>query len=174
MAAFADTGNAKSKRAGNIVLVTGEMGADGSIVVVEALNTTGYLQGRRIEANKVVTSYDRRALADDIMQAAIDGRLLYLDKRRSQTILAGVSAANPQRAIQEVDFKKNIQDFWANVKREKAGGNAYTGASRKRANAIAERGRNRYNRQRNIFAEGGTGKWTSERRNARQLPAKSS
>lgn len=125
-AAFADTGNTKSKRAGNIVLVTGEMGADGSIVVVEALNTTGYLQGRRIEANKVVTSYDRRALADDIMQAAIDGRLLYLDKKRSQTILAGVSAANPQRAIQEVDFKKNIQDFWANVKWEKTGANAYS------------------------------------------------
>lgn len=26
-----------------------------------------------------------------------------------------MSAANPQRAIQEVDFKKNIQDFWATV-----------------------------------------------------------
>ena len=126
VAAFADTGDEKRKRAGNIVLVTGEMGADGSIVVVEALNTTGYLQGRRIEANKVVTSYDRRTLANDIMQAAIDGRLLYLDKKRSQTILAGVSAANPQRAIQEVDFKKNIQDFWANVKWAQSGKSVYT------------------------------------------------
>lgn len=73
-----------------------------------------------------MTSCDRRALADDIMQAAIDGRLLHLGKKRSQTILAGVSAANPQRAIQEVDFKKNIQDFWATVKSPTPEGGTFT------------------------------------------------
>lgn len=123
--AFADTGDEKGKRTGNIVLVTDQTGAEGNIVVIEAVNTKTYLQGKRIEANKVITTYDRRTLANDIMQAAIDGRLMYLDKKRSQPILAGISAANSQRAIQAVDFNKNIQDFWSNVKWEKSGKTDY-------------------------------------------------
>lgn len=125
VAAFADTGDEKGKRTGNIVLVTDQTGAEGNIVVIEAVNTKTYLQGKRIEANKVITTYDRRTLANDIMQAAIDGRLMYLDKKRSQPILAGISAANSQRAIQAVDFNKNIQDFWSNVKWEKSGKTDY-------------------------------------------------
>lgn len=125
VAAFADTGDEKGKRTGNIVLVTDQTGAEGNIVVIEAVNTKTYLQGKRIEANKVITTYDRRTLANDIMQAAIDGRMMYLDKKRSQPILAGISAANSQRAIQAVDFNKNIQDFWSNVKWEKSGKTDY-------------------------------------------------
>ena len=37
-----------------------------------------------------------------------------------------MSAANPQRAIQEVDFKKNIQDFWATVKSPTPEGGTFT------------------------------------------------
>ena len=125
VAAFADTGDEKGKRTGNIVLVTDQTGADGNIVVIEAVNAEAYLQGKYIEANKVVTSYDRRALANDIMQAAIDGRLMHLDKKRSQRILAGSPAANSQGTIQAVDFNKSIQDFWANVKWEKSGKTDY-------------------------------------------------
>ena len=51
---------------------------------------------------------------------AIDGRLLYLDEKRSRPILAGMSAAYPQRAIQAVDFEKNIRHFWDNVKWEQS------------------------------------------------------
>lgn len=50
---------------------------------------------------------------------------MHLDKKRSQPILAGGSAAFPQGAIQAVDFDKNIQDFWANVKWEKSGKTDY-------------------------------------------------
>jgi len=45
-----------------------------------------------------------------------DGRLLNLDKKRSQTIFAGVPAANSPGAIRNVDFKQNIQNFWEEVK----------------------------------------------------------
>ncbi len=48
-----------------------------------------------------------------------------LRQKRSQPILAGISAANSQRAIQAVDFNKNIQDFWSNVKWEKSGKTDY-------------------------------------------------
>ena len=125
VAAFADTGDEKGKRTGNIVLVTDQTGADGNIVVIEAVNAAAHLRGKYIEANKVITTYDRRTLANDIMQAAIDGRLMHLDKKRSHPILAGGPAANSQGTIQAVDFNKNIQDFWSNVKWEKSGKTDY-------------------------------------------------
>lgn len=125
VAAFADTGNEKSKRSGNIVLVTDEVGADGNIVVVESLGTNAFLRGKRIEANKVITSYDRSALANDIVQAAADGRLLHLDKKRSQMFFAGSPAANSQGAMRNIDFTNNIRNFWANVKWEKSGNRTY-------------------------------------------------
>ena len=46
-------------------------------------------------------------------------------QKRSQTLLAGMSAANPQRAIREVDFEKNIQDFRPNVKWAQSGDVGY-------------------------------------------------
>lgn len=116
VAAFATTGDKNGSRANRIVLVTDEKGTDGYIVVVEELKTAGRINGEKIQANKVITTYDRRAIANDIVQAAIEGRLLHLDKKEANRYLLGVPAANPRGAIQGVDFKKNIQDFWANVK----------------------------------------------------------
>jgi len=116
VAAFAATADENGKRIGRIVLVTDETGRDGNLVVVEDLSARGRLDGRRINANKVITSYDRAAVAGDILQAALDGRLLNLDKKRSQTIFAGVPASNSPGAIRNVDFKQNIQNFWEEVK----------------------------------------------------------
>ena len=51
-----------------------------------------------------------------------------------------MSAAYPQRAIQEVDFKKNIQDVWVKVKWEQSGKTAYFtegGGEEKTAFALA-------------------------------------
>ncbi len=124
--AFADTGDENGKRSNHIVLVTDEVGADGNIVVVEALNTRSFFNGRKIDANKVITSYDRAALSKDIEQAGIDGRLLYFDKKRSQAILAGGSAANWRSVIREADFANNIRNFWENVKWENSGDRIYT------------------------------------------------
>lgn len=126
IAAFADTAGANGKRASNIVLVTGEAGKGGPIVVIETLNTKGTLNGKRIDANKVITSYDRAALISDLEAAASDGRLLYLDKKRSQAALAGVPAANSLAAIQGGDFTTNIRNFIAGVKWEKSGASSYT------------------------------------------------
>ena len=126
VAAFAATGDENGKRTNRIVLVTNEKGADGEIVVVEELNTTGRLSGKKIQANKVITTYDRNSIANDIVQAAIDGRLLHLDKNEANRYLLGVPAANPRGAMQGVDFKKNIQDFWANVKWAQEGNVRYS------------------------------------------------
>lgn len=128
VAAFADTSGESGKRASNIVLVTGETGKGGPIVVIETLNTKGTLNGKRIDANKVITSYDRAALISDLEAAASDGRLLYLDKKRSQAALAGVPAANSLAAIQGGDFTTNIRNFIAGVKWEKSGAASYTSA----------------------------------------------
>jgi hypothetical protein len=126
VAAFADTAGENGKRASNIVLVTGEAGKGGPIVVIETLNTKGTLNGKRIDANKIITSYDRAALISDLEEAASDGRLLHLDKKRSQAALAGVPAANSLAAIQGGDFTTNIRNFIAGVKWEKSGASSYT------------------------------------------------
>lgn len=121
VAAFAATGDEKSKRTDRIVLVTDEASKEGQLVVVETFDTEGRRNGKRIDANKVITSYGRTALQSDILQAAAEGRLLFLDKKRSQDILAGVPASNSPGAIREADFKNNIRNFWANVNWKKSG-----------------------------------------------------
>lgn len=121
VAAFADTGDEKGKRTGRIVLVTDEVGPKGNIAVVEAVNVRARLNNNKIEANKVITAFDRARIASDIIKAAADGRLLHLDKKRSQQMLAGRPGANSLAAIRDADFKSNIQDFWAEVKREQDG-----------------------------------------------------
>lgn len=64
--------------------------------------------------------------AEAIEAAERKGRLLYLDEKRSQPILAGIPAADLQTAIQEVDFKKNIQNFWMDVKWIRSGNTQYS------------------------------------------------
>lgn len=119
VAAFADTADEKGKRANRIVLVTDEVRAGKNIAVIEELETKGYRGGQRIDANKVITSYDRGTLVDDIVKAAADGRLLHLDKKRSQALNAGTRAANWREAIRSVDFDNNIRRFLQDVKWEK-------------------------------------------------------
>ena len=121
VAAFAATGDEKSKRTDRIVLVTDEASKEGSLVVVETFDTKGRRDGKKINTNKVITSYGRTALQSDILKAAAEGRLLFLDKKRSQDILAGGPASNSPAAIREADFKNNIRNFWANVNWKKSG-----------------------------------------------------
>ena len=119
VAAFAYTADEKGKRANRIVLVTDEVRAGKNIAVIEELETKGYRGGQRIDANKVITSYDRGTLVDDIVKAAADGRLLHLDKKRSQALNAGTRAANWREAIRSVDFDNNIRRFLQDVKWKK-------------------------------------------------------
>ena len=140
IAAFADTQGENGKRADNIVLVTDQMKDSDNgrqyIVVVQSLNARGMMGGTRIDANKVITTYDRSAVAADIERAAADGRLLHLDKKRSQAILAGVPAANSRTAIREADFNKNIQDFWSGVKWAQNGKTEYTQETENKKTAL--------------------------------------
>ena len=121
VAVFAARPDGKEKRANSLVLVTNETMRGKNIVVVEAIETKGRLNQKKIEANKVVTAYDRGAVMADLMEAYADNRLLYLDKKRSQEILAGGNASNSRTAIQRIntDFTNNIANFLANVKWEK-------------------------------------------------------
>ncbi len=135
--AFADTPGKNGKRANNIVLVTDEVGADGNIVVVEALGVESHLNGKRIDANKIITSYDRAALSKDIADAVADGRLLFADKKRSQDLFAGTPGANSPEAMRKADFKNNIRNFMANVNWENSGRTSYTSGSTEGNRAFA-------------------------------------
>lgn len=137
VAAFAAVPSEKGKRANSIVLVTNEIGPDGNIVVVEALGAESHVNGKRIDANKVITSYDRATLAQDIAEAAADGRILFVDKKRSQNLLAGTPGSNSLEAIQEADFKTNIRNFMANVNWENSGRTSYTSGSTEGNRAFA-------------------------------------
>lgn len=135
--AFADTPGKNGKRANNIVLVTDEVGTDGNIVVVEALGVESHLNGKRIDANKIITSYDRAALSKDIADAVADGRLLFADKKRSQDLFAGTPGANSPEAMRKADFKNNIRNFMANVNWENSGKTSYTSGSTEGNRAFA-------------------------------------
>ena len=129
IAAFADTPGEKGKRANRIVLVTDKIISGQNVAVIEELETKGHRSGQRIDANKVITSYNRATLVHDIMQAAADGRLLALDEKRSRSQLAGARTANWYVAIQGTDFEANIRNFLRNVKWENSGEKTYTSES---------------------------------------------
>ncbi len=57
--------------------------------------------GVRIAVCDRIPSYDRRALTNDIMQAAADGRLMHLDKKEANQFLLGVL-----RPIRRVPYKR--------------------------------------------------------------------
>lgn len=131
IAAFASKPNEKGKRTNSVVLVTKELLRGKNIVVVEAIDTKGFQNGKRLNVNKIVTAYDRAAVLRDIVDASNDGRLLHLDKKRSQQILAGSNASNSRSAIQRIntDLSDSIANFRENVKWEKQGKQSFSAES---------------------------------------------
>ena len=113
------------------MLVTKELLRGKNIVVVEAIDTKGFQNGKRLNVNKIVTAYDRAAVLRDIVDASNDGRLLHLDKKRSQQILAGSNASNSRSAIQRIntDLSDSIANFRENVKWEKQGKQSFSAES---------------------------------------------
>ena len=130
IAAFADTSNGADKRVNNIILVTDEKIDGQYIIVTQALEVPARLEGKRLTANKVITAFDRSAIADDLVRAEAEHRLLHLDEKRSQTLLAGGSAYDSLRDIREADFERNIQLFWDRVKWAKSGMHEYVAESK--------------------------------------------
>ena len=122
IAAFADTPDVNgNNRHNRIVLVTdkivkdAETGEEGYAVVVEEVDATGRSQGKTFKANKAITVYERTHLLSDIQMAIADGRLLAKTKK-GEHLLNMRRGANSQATIREDVLKKNIADFWANVK----------------------------------------------------------
>ncbi len=122
IAAFADTPDINgNKRHNRIVLVTdkiikdAETGEEGYAVVVEEVDAVGRNQGKTFKANKAITVYERTHLLSDIQMAIVDGRLLAKTKK-GEHLLNMRRGANSQATIREDVLKKNIANFWANVK----------------------------------------------------------
>ncbi len=111
-------------RSDRIVLVTDKVKDGNNIVAIMQVDADGRYAGKQISANKDITVYDRSSIASDISKAMADHRLLYFDKKRSQTITAGRPGSNSPVTIQNVDFKDNIARFWANVNWKKSGGSS--------------------------------------------------
>lgn len=127
IAAIADATDEKgNKRFDRIVLVTDQQVNGNNIVVVNEVNTKGEIKGKKLQVNKTITAFDNASVYTAIRKAAEDGRLLYLDKKRSQSISAvGPGANSPGVDLRNVDFKTNIDAFWANVKWKKSGAAEY-------------------------------------------------
>jgi len=79
------------------------------------VDSTARRGGKKLKANKTITVYPRTQLFSDIQDAIIEGRILDITKK-GEHLLAGRRGSNPQVAIQKDVLKKNIADFWANVK----------------------------------------------------------
>lgn len=118
VAAFVSKPGEKGSRLNRLVLVTDQEINGGNAVVVEEIEAQGRLKGKNLKVNKVITAYERERVAQDVQDAQIDGRLLYLDKKRSQSLNAGRPGSNSPVAMQSSDFQTNIQNFLEDVKWE--------------------------------------------------------
>ena len=138
-----------NKRFDRIVLVTDQQVNGNNIVVVNEVNTAGRIKGKSIKVNKTITAFDNTSVYTAIRKAAEDGRLLYLDKKRSQSIstveprefstgtgkrnagfarsqnISAAPSTGLESDLRNVDFKANIDAFWANVKWKKSGAAEY-------------------------------------------------
>lgn len=118
VAAFVSKPGEKGSRLNRLVLVTDQEINGGNAVVVEEIEAQGRLKGKNLKVNKVITAYERERVAQDVQDAQIDGRLLYLDKKRSQSLNAGRPGSNSPVAMRSSDFQTNIQNFLEDVKWE--------------------------------------------------------
>lgn len=142
VAAFADVPDGKNTRRDRIVLITDQVIHGAPAAVIEQVNTKALRNGKRIDANKVITTYDRAQFLSDITKAAEENRLLHLDMEKSQPLIAGVPGDNSPaamrnaatarllNAVRATDYKKNIAAFWADVKWKKSGAEMYTAEDR--------------------------------------------
>lgn len=118
VAAFVSKPGEKRSRRNRLVLVTDKEINGGTAVVVEEIETRGKYKNKLLDVNKVITAYERDKVANDIETAAATGKLLFLDKKRSQSLNAGNQGSNSQGTMQSSDFQTNIQNFLADVKWE--------------------------------------------------------
>lgn len=108
----------KTDRYDRIVLVTGKKVNNGLGIVVTKVSAGALVHGKSVTVNKTITVFDRKQIAIDFSRAFLDGRLLYVDEKRSQT-LSSVLGANYQGTLRGIDFNKNIQQFWNNVNKKR-------------------------------------------------------
>lgn len=105
-----------NKRENRIVLVTDKKVGNENAIVIEEVDTTALKSGKRIKANKIITTYNKNSLQSDIEQAFIENRMLFADEKRYRNLLAGVRGSISQAAIpKDGIFTNNIRNFWANV-----------------------------------------------------------
>lgn len=126
IAAFAASADEGGKRENRIVLVTDVEAKGGLGVVIEEVDTFAHKNGNRIKANKAITVYPKGNASSAIREAVADGRILYLDEKRSQAHLPIAKGSNYPTVGRKADFTDNIRRFWANVKWKKSGKTNFT------------------------------------------------
>lgn len=117
-----------NKRFDRIVLVTDQKKGGRNIVVVNEVNTLGRVKSKEVRVNKTITAFDNASVYTAIRKAASDGRLLYLNKKEANAFQQG-RRLPPAVDLRNVDFKANIDAFWANVKWKKSGAVEYYSAT---------------------------------------------
>lgn len=120
-AAFVSRLGEKDSRFDRIVLVTDMQIGEGYGTVIVEVDSKKRSHGGRISVNKTITAYDKKNVILAVQSAFDDGRLLYIDKKSGHFFDSGRMGSNCPSAISESVRKKNIQNFWANVKWKKSG-----------------------------------------------------
>ena len=143
IAAFvSDDAEDGEKRETRIVLVTDvEVNGGIGVVIVEPELQARMVGGGNTEANKNISVYDKQAILRTVQRAFDSGRLLYIDKKSGHRFDAGRKGSDCPTAIRESTRKKNIQDFWANVKwrdMKKTGAGSYTTGANGNNSAMAD------------------------------------
>ena len=116
IAALVSKQSEKDSRFDRIVLVTDSKIGQGLGVAIVEVDTMARGHGKKIQANKTITAYDKNNAVTAVQEAFDSGRLLYIDKKNGQLFDSGRKGSNCPTTISESVRDQNIQDFRANVK----------------------------------------------------------
>lgn len=99
-----------------ILLVTTETNSDGEVIVI-ALDTDriGRLDNRKVFANVVLSAYGKRSLYEYLRTSNAEGRILFIDKQKSQRLTSAGGVQFPVGII-DTDYTENLSQYRELVK----------------------------------------------------------
>ncbi len=97
-----------------LLLVTNQTdNNNNNIIVIQKIQSSANIENKSVKANKIVTVYGKDTLQEQIKEAELDNRILYLNKNKSQTNDDTIKSLSLDEH-NTIDFDNNIKQFWEN------------------------------------------------------------
>ena len=135
-------------RSDSVVVVTDKFDAEGNPIIVSVKpDGQGHYNRAEVNSNFVTSMYGKDGFSNWLSTAVGDGRVLYNNKKRTQSLLSRVGLQLPKSLNKDGFFMPNISQFWDGVKKKQLtqidGKHSLKGEEefRKEVNRIREEGK---------------------------------